>query len=64
MDNFVKGIISLTVAIIMFANVLMPQLKNTNTSTWTTSEIALWAVTGLAGVIGILYGVFAIFGLV
>lgn len=64
MDNFVKGIISLTVAIIMFANVLMPQLKNTNTSEWTASEIALWAVTGLAGVIGILYGVFAIFGLV
>ncbi len=47
----------------MLANVFMPVVKGTNTSTYTTAEVALWAVLGLAGVIGLVYGVFAVFGL-
>lgn len=59
----IGGIISITLGVIMLANVFMPVVKGTNTSTYTTAEVALWAVLGLAGVIGLVYGVFAVFGL-
>ena len=64
MANFVSGIISLTLGVIMLASVFIPQVKTTNTSTWTASEVTLWGVVSLAGIIGIVYGAFAIFGLV
>jgi hypothetical protein len=35
-----SAIISLTLGIILFANVLMPTIKGTNTTGWTTSETA------------------------
>ena len=64
MPNFVSGIISLTLGVIMLASVFIPQVKTTNTSTWSASEVTLWGVVSLAGIIGIVYGAFAIFGLV
>lgn len=63
MANFISGIISLTLGVIVFTNVLMTTLKDTNTSAWSSSEVALWAVTGLVGVIGILYGILNVFGI-
>lgn len=62
-NPFVRGIIAVSIGVIMLAYVFMPILKGTNTTTWTSAEIALWSVAGLAGVIGIVYGIFAIFGL-
>lgn len=62
-NPLVRGIIAITIGVIMLANVFMPQVKGTNTDTWNTSEVALWSVSGLAGVIGIVYGIFAVFGL-
>lgn len=62
-NPFVRGIIAITLGVIMLANVFMPVVKGTNTSAFSTSELALWAVLGLAGVIGLVYGVFSIFGL-
>jgi len=64
MANFVAGIISLTLGVIMVSSVFIPQVKNTNTSDFTASESTLWDVVSLAGIIGIVYGAFAIFGLV
>lgn len=62
-NPFVRGIIAITLGVIMLANVLLPVVKGTNTSDFTTAELALWGVLGLAGVIGIVYGTFAVFGL-
>lgn len=64
MANFVAGVISLTLGVIMVASVLIPQVKGVNTSTWDTGEIALWGVVSLGAIIGIVYGAFAVFGLV
>lgn len=64
MANFVAGIISLTLGVIMVSAVYLPQVKGTNTDTFSASELALWNVVGLAGIIGIVYGAFAVFGLV
>jgi hypothetical protein len=62
-NPFITGIISITLGVIMLANVFMPVVKGTNTSTYTTAEVALWGVLGLGGIIGLVYGVFAVFGL-
>lgn len=62
MANFIGGIISITLGVIVLANVFMTTVHATNTSTWTTSEVALWGVLGLVGVIGILYGTLNVFG--
>jgi hypothetical protein len=62
-NPMVSGIISITLGVIMLANVFVPVVKNVNTTTWSAGEIALWGVLTLAGIIGIVYGTFAIFGL-
>jgi hypothetical protein len=64
MANFVGGIISLVLGIVLVSNLFMPTVKQTNTSSWTSGEIAMWSVVGLAAIIGIVYGAFNIFGLV
>ena len=61
-NGFIGGIISISIGIIMLANVFMTTVHATNTSAWTTSEVAIWGVVGLAGVVGILYGTLNIFG--
>lgn len=63
MTNFVAGLISLVLGIVLVANLFMPTVKGTNTSGWDTGEVAMWSVVGLAGIIGIVYGAFNIFGL-
>lgn len=62
-NPMISGIISITLGVIMLANVFIPTVKGVNTSTWTSGEIALWSVLVLGGIIGIVYGTFAIFGL-
>ena len=62
MANFISGIISLSISVIMMSSVYMTTVHNTNTSDWTTSEVALWGVVGLVGVVGIVYGALSVFG--
>jgi len=64
MGNFISGIITLSIAVIMMASVYMTTVHTTNTSTWTASEIALWSVVGLIGVVGIVYGALNVFGII
>ena len=62
--SMLKGIISITVGAIMLSQVFMSTIKGTNTSTWSTSEVALWGLLGLIGIVGLVYGVGSIFGIV
>jgi hypothetical protein len=63
-NSLVGGIVSIVIGVIMVVNVFMPTVQGANTSTWSTSEIALYSVLGLAGIIGIVVGTFQVFGLV
>lgn len=63
MSNFITGIISLTLGVILMANVFIYTVKNTSTSGWTSAEIALWGMLTLVGIAGIVYGVLNVFGL-
>lgn len=62
-NPFVAGIIAITLGVIMLANVFIPVVKGVNTTGWDAGETALWAVLSLGGIIGLVYGVFAVFGL-
>ena len=62
MANFISGIISLSIGVIMMSSVYKTTVHGTNTTDWSTSEIALWSVVGLVGVVGIVYGALNVFG--
>lgn len=63
MANFIGGIISLTVGAVILANVYISTIKTTNTATFTTSEVAMWGLLTLVGIVGLLYGVLNVFGI-
>jgi hypothetical protein len=62
-NPLVTGIISITLGVIMLANVFIPVVKGVCTTGWSIGEIALWTVVSLGGIIGIVYGTFVVFGL-
>jgi hypothetical protein len=77
MANMITGIISITIGALVLASVYMTSIKNTTQSAtgyyangtygatiaWSASEVAMWGLLGLLGVVGILYGTLSIFGL-
>jgi hypothetical protein len=63
MANFIIGIISLTIGVVVLANVFITTVKGVNTSEWSTAEVALWGLLTIAAIAGIVYGVLNVFGL-
>lgn len=63
MANFMMGIISLTIGVVILASVFITTVKNTNTTGWETSEVALWGLLTIAAIAGIVYGTLNVFGL-
>ena len=63
MANFITGIISITISAVILASVFISTIKGTNTSTFTTSEVAMWGLLTLIAIVGLLYGVLNVFGL-
>jgi hypothetical protein len=63
MANMIAGIISLALGVVVLANVFIYVVKQTCTSGWSTSEVAMWGLLTLAGIIGLVYGVLSVFGL-
>jgi hypothetical protein len=61
--NIVAGIVSLTVVAIVFANVLMPTLVTTNTTTWQSSATSLWGTSQIIAVVGFIFILLAVFGI-
>ena len=62
-NMMVSGVISLTLGVIMVTTVLIPTVKNVNTSTWSASEVSIFGLITLGSLVGIGYGAFTIFGL-
>jgi hypothetical protein len=63
MTNFIMGIISLTVGVVVLEGVFISTIKATNTTGWATSEVALWGLLTIVGIAGLVYGVLNVFGL-
>lgn len=63
MANMITGIISITIGAVILSSVFIYTIKNTSTSGWTSSEVAMWGLLTLIGIVGLLYGVLSVFGL-
>lgn len=77
MANFMMGIISLTLGVVIMAGVFITTIKGTNqtatvvcangsagcSASWGAGEIALWGLLSIAGIAGLVYGVMNVFGL-
>lgn len=62
MAGFIDGIISLSIGVILLATVFISTVKNQNTTDFTATELTLWGLLTLMGIIGLLYGVMRVFG--
>jgi len=63
MTNMITGIIGITIGVVILANVFITTVKNQSTSGWASSEIAMWGLLTLIGIVGLVYGVLNVFGL-
>lgn len=64
MANMISGIVAITLGAVVLSTVFITQIKSTNTTDWSTGEVALWGTLSLVGIIGLVYGVLDVFGLV
>ena len=63
MASFMNGIISIVMAVVLITGVVIPLVKNTSTTNWTTAEITVFGLISLVSILGIVNGVAQIFGL-
>ena len=72
MASFIGGIVNVAIGAIVLNAVYLNtvhNVNNTNSTTglpingWSSSEVSLWNVLGLAGIIGLLVGVLQLFGI-
>ncbi len=63
MSNFMMGIISLSIGVVVLSSVFITTVKGTNTSGWSSAETALWGLLTISGIAGIVYGTLNVFGL-
>lgn len=64
MKGIFSGVISLVLSVILIATVVVPTVKGSNTSGWSTAETTVFGLVSLMSIFGLAYGAGAIFGLV
>jgi hypothetical protein len=57
------GIISLSISVVVLASVFIATVKNTSTTSWSTSEVTMWGLLSLIAIVGLLFGVMNVFGI-
>ena len=74
MANFISGIISLSISVVVLANIFIFVVKNQTCAianesggacrvAWQPAEAAMWGLLSLIGIVGMVYGVLAVFGI-
>lgn len=64
MANMISGIVSLSLGVVVLANVFIMVVKEQCLSGWATSEVSMWGLLTLAGIIGLVFGTLSVFGIV
>lgn len=62
MANFIMGIISLSISVVVLSSVFIYTVKSANTTGWSSSETALWGLMSVVAIAGLIYGVLSVFG--
>jgi hypothetical protein len=62
MSNMISGFVLLAIAVVIFANVFMYTVKNTNTSGWSSGVTGLWSLLGFDGIAALVLAVLSVSG--
>lgn len=52
--NLVTVAVGLVILVVLVTSVMLPTLKNTNTTGWTSQETQIWNILGLMIILGVL----------
>lgn len=58
----IAGVLSIVLSVILITEVVVPTVKNANTTSFTTAELAVWGLITLIAIFGLVYGVGSVFG--
>lgn len=61
--SMISGIVAVTLGVVMLTSVFIAVVKDTNTDGWETSEVTLFGLLTLVGIIGLVVGVLNVFGI-
>lgn len=53
--DMIQGTLEIVIGVTLVTGVVIVTLKGTNTSTWETSEVAIFGVTSLVAIVGLVY---------
>lgn len=62
--SMIRGIIAMSIGVILLSSVFITTVKAANTTGWSTSETAMWGLLSLMGIVGLVYGIGSVFGIV
>lgn len=62
--TMIRGMVSLAISSIFLVNLFIPIIQGANTTDWSAAETTIWGLATLGAVVGFVYGIFAVFGLV
>lgn len=63
MASMISGLIMLSIGAVILANVFIYTVKNTNTTSWTAGEVALWGTMTIVAIAAMIMGILQVFGL-
>jgi len=61
--GMLQGVISLTISVILIVNLFIVTVKAQNTTGWSASEVTIFGLLSLLSIVGLLYGVGNVFGI-
>ena len=63
MGNFLAGILSIVVSVVLVTTVVIPTFLNTNTTGWTAQDKAVFGLGTTISCLGLIYGIANVFGM-
>jgi len=64
MANFIGGIMSLVLSVVLISSVVVPTVMNSNTTGWDASTVTIFSLVALISVAGLVYAAGNLFGIV
>ena len=64
MANFIGGIMSLVLSVVLISSVVVPTVMDANTSAWDASTVTIFSLVALISVAGLVYAAGNLFGIV
>ena len=61
--SMLSGILNITIGVVAISGVLITTVKTTNTTGWSSAELALWGLITIAAIAGIVVGIMQVFGM-